>query len=291
MIKLLWNTHNQKKINETDDKEFIWGKYHKENSDKWIFEILTKVNFKEIKNESELEKNDYLLIIDSNVVNKIDFYDKLKLTCSKIYLIHLGDETGIHDYSEIYKNCNYVWRTFCSNTYFNNSKVSCIPLGYKSGVVFNEEVKNRAYKWSFIGTPHKSSRHDLLFQLSEIKPSYLFKTKKFNNDILEIKDMNKVLSSSEFLPCPNGFVHPETYRLYEALESGCIPIVENAFKYYDRLFPGNPFLKVDMWSEAKVIINSWKKEQIITKQEECNIWWRKFKKNLQDTFNKKISYE
>ena len=255
MIKLLWNTHNQKKINETDDREFVWGKYHKKNSDKWIFEILTKVNFKEIKNESELEKNDYLLIIDSNVVNKIDFYDKLKLICSKIYLIHLGDETGINDYSEIYKNCNYVWRTFCSNTYFKNNKVSCIPLGYKSGVVFNEEVKNRAYKWSFIGTAHKSSRHDLLFQLSEIKPSYLFKTKKFNNDILEIKDMNKVLSSSEFLPCPNGFVHPETYRLYEALESGCIPIVENAFKYYDRLFPGNPFLKVDMWSEAKVIIN------------------------------------
>jgi len=291
MIKLLWNTHNQKKINETDDREFVWGKYHKKNSDKWIFEILKKVNFKEIKNESELEKNDYLLIIDSNVVNKIDFYDKLKLICSKIYLIHLGDETGINDHSEIYKNCNYVWRTFCSNTYFKNQKVSCIPLGYKSGVVINEEVKNRAYKWSFIGTAHKSSRHDLLFQLSEIKPSYLFKTKKFNNDILEIKDMNKVLSSSEFLPCPNGFVHPETYRLYEALESGCIPIVENAFKYYDRLFPGNPFLKVDMWSEAKVIINSWKKEQIITKQEECNIWWRKFKKNLQDTFNKKISYE
>jgi len=291
MIKLLWNTHNQKKINKTDDREFVWGKYHKKNSDKWIFEILKKVNFKEIKNESELEKNDYLLIIDSNVVNKIDFYDKLKLICSKIYLIHLGDETGINDHSEIYKNCNYVWRTFCSNTYFKNQKVSCIPLGYKSGVVINEEVKNRAYKWSFIGTAHKSSRHDLLFQLSEIKPSYLFKTKKFNNDILEIKDMNKVLSSSEFLPCPNGFVHPETYRLYEALESGCIPIVENAFKYYDRLFPGNPFLKVDMWSEAKVIINSWKKEQIITKQEECNIWWRKFKKNLQDTFNKKISYE
>ena len=55
--------------------------------------------------------------------------------------------------------------------------------------------------------------------------------------------MRKILSSTEFIPCPNGFFHPETYRVYEALECECIPIVENAFKYYDRLFPNNPFIK------------------------------------------------
>lgn len=291
MIKLFWNTHNQIKINGKEDREFIWGKYHRENSDKWIYEVLKKVRFKEIKSEEEVEKNDTLLIIDSNVINKVDFYSKLNLICSKIFLIHLGDETGLYEPSSIYKNCHYIWRTFCSNVYFDNKKVSCLPLGYKSGVIFNKEVKEREYKWSFIGTPHKSSRHDLLFQLSNIKPSYFFKTKKFNNDILAIKDMNKVLSSTEFLPCPNGFVHPETYRLYEALESGCIPIVENAFKYYDRLLPNNPFLKVDMWSEAKIIIKGWTKDQIKMKQEECKIWWEKQKKKLQESFYHKINHE
>ena len=63
--------------------------------------------------------------------------------------------------------------------------------------------------------------------------------------------MSEILSSTEFIPCPNGFFHPETYRLYEALECECIPIVENAFKYYDRLFPNNPFIKVDKWRDAK----------------------------------------
>ena len=216
MIKLFWNTHNQIKINGKENRESIWGKYHRENSDKWIYEVLKKVRFKEVKSEEEVEKNDTLLIIDSNVINKVDFYSKLNLICSKIFLIHLGDETGLHDPSSIYKNCHHIWRTFCSNVYFDNKKVSCLPLGYKSGIIFNKEVKEREYKWSFIGTPHKSSRHDLLFQLSNIKPSYFFKTRKFNNDILGIKDMNKVLSSTEFLPCPNGFVHPETYRLYQA---------------------------------------------------------------------------
>ena len=100
--------------------------------------------------------------------------------------------------------------------------------------------------------------------------------------------MSEVLSSTEFLPCPNGFVHPETYRIYEALECGCIPIVENAYKYYDRLFPQNPFLKVDKWSDAKPVFNEWKNDQILQKQKECELWWSKQKINLQEFISKKI---
>ena len=63
-----------------------------------------------------------------------------------------------------------------------NKKVNCFPLGYKSGTSHKKNITERKYKWSFIGTPHKSSRHDLLFQLSMIKPSYSYKTKRFNDN-------------------------------------------------------------------------------------------------------------
>ena len=101
--------------------------------------------------------------------------------------------------------------------------------------------------------------------------------------------MNKILSSTIFSPCPNGVVHPETYRLYEALECECIPIVENTYKYYDRLFPNNPFVKIDKWAEAKKIINSWTDEQIKIKQKECNIWWKKLQNDLQDSISSIIN--
>ena len=46
MIKLFWNTHNQKKpdspekkIREKQELDYGWGKYHKKSSDKWVFEI------------------------------------------------------------------------------------------------------------------------------------------------------------------------------------------------------------------------------------------------------------
>ena len=293
MIKLFWNTHNQiePKLGEPKSEDAVnykWGLYHKENSNNWIYEILNKIQYQTIDSLQDIENQDILIIVDSSVEKKINFYNKLKLISSKVFLIHLGDESGIYDVSEIYNNCDYVWRTFCSNKYFKNKNISCIPLGYKSGINFKKE-EDRRYKWAFIGTPHKSSRHDLLFQLSNIKPSFSYKTKKFNEGIIGVDEMNKVLSSSQFIPCPNGFVHPETYRLYEALECHCIPIVENAYKYYDRLFPENPFLKIDKWKEARNMIENFTTNEIKNKSNECKKWWSDYKKNLQNIIKNKIN--
>ena len=59
MIKLFWNTHNQKKPNSSEKKirekqelDYGWGKYHKNSSDKWVFEILKKIEYQIIKTES-----------------------------------------------------------------------------------------------------------------------------------------------------------------------------------------------------------------------------------------------
>jgi hypothetical protein len=294
MIKLFWNTHNQKKpssedkkIREKQERDYEWGEYHKKYSNKWIYEILKKIKYTIIENEKDLKKNDILLIVDSSVEEKSELYSKLNLICSKIFLFHLGDEYGISDLSSIYDNCNYIWRPFCSSKYFNNNKVRCIPIGYKSGVL-NKKKSKRKYKWAFTGTPHKSSRHDLLFHFSGIKPFFCHKTEKFNVKNISVEEMSEVLSSTEFIPCPYGFFHPETYRLYEALECGSIPIVEKAYKYYDRLFPNNPFVKIDKWVDAKPIIKEWDINQINKKREECVAWWSEKKNNIEDFIKNKI---
>ena len=295
MIKLFWNTNNQKKPNSNDKKirekqewDFRWGQYHKKNSDKWIYEILKKIKYNIIENETNLTEEDILVIVDSSVEEKNELYIKLNAICSNIFLFHLGDESGSYDLSSVYNNCNYVWRSFCSSRYFENEKVKCIPIGYKSGIV-NKQKNNRKYKWAFTGTPHKSSRHDLLFQFSDVKPFFCHKTEKFNVKIISVDEMSEVLSSTEFMPCPNGFFHPETYRLYEALECACIPIIENAYRYYDRLFPNNPFIKINKWADAKPMMKEWKKNQIEQKKEECTIWWQEYKNRLRESIKNKIT--
>ena len=295
MIKLFWNTHNQKipssenkKVREKEELDFGWGQYHKESSDKWIYEIIKKIKYEIIDSEKKLEKDDILIIVDSSVEEKNELYTKLNLICSKIFLIHLGDEFGFHNLSIVYDICNFVWRPFCSSKYFNNKKVKCIPIGYKSGVSYQNKSE-RKYKWAFTGTPHKSSRHDLLFQFSNIKPFFCHKTEKFDRKNISVEEMNNVLSLTEFIPCPYGFFHPETYRVFEALECGCIPIVENAYQYYDRLFPNNPFIKIDKWKDVKPMLMGWNKDQIKKKSEECISWWSKQKNELQDFIKDKIN--
>ena len=293
MIKLFWNTHNQKKTINNNKKEAVnykWGVYHKKNSDVWILEILNKVKYKNIEDSKELDSGDVLIIVDSSPETKTNLYEKINLICSKVILFHLGDETGAQDLSLIYNKCSYIFRPFCSSKYFNNSKVTCIPIGYKSGLVNKGKIK-RKYKWAFTGTPHKSSRHDLLFQYLDIKPSFCHKTEKFDKKIISVDEMSEILSSTEFLPCPNGFFHPETYRLYEALECGCIPIVENTYKYYDRLYPSNPFIKIDKWADAKPIINNWNEQQIEKRRKQCENWWNDYKKNLQQMIKYKTENE
>ena len=78
MIKLFWNTHNQLKpnIKDKDTKDSInyrWGLYHKNYSDKWIYEILKKINYKLINDFSDIENNDMLIIIDSSIEKKKNF--------------------------------------------------------------------------------------------------------------------------------------------------------------------------------------------------------------------------
>jgi len=78
MIKLFWNTHNQIKpkideSNSIDAVNYKWGLYHKENSDKWIYEILNKIQFKIIENERNIENENVVIVVDSSVEKKIDF--------------------------------------------------------------------------------------------------------------------------------------------------------------------------------------------------------------------------
>ena len=60
MIKLFWNTHNQiKPTSQNPKKEDFhnhkWCLYHKNFSDKWIYFLLNKIQFKLIENERDLD--------------------------------------------------------------------------------------------------------------------------------------------------------------------------------------------------------------------------------------------
>ena len=284
-MKLFWNTNKQKKS--------FWGEYHFKNSKSWIFFLLKNVQYNIIENLNELEGNDSLIIIDSELNSKESFYLNVSKKCSNIYLIHLGDEGSTEKKDLIYSLCTHVWRTFGSILHFKNKNITCIPIGYKSGILPNEQaIDKRKYTWSFIGTTHGSSRFDLQYQNKDLEPHYIKLTSKFaSQDSLSVSDYYEILNNTIFSLIPHGYFHPETYRFYESLESGCIPIIENPHGYFDIFYPNNPFFKIQLWKEAnflmKEMIND--KKKLTEKSNNIIIWWKKYKREIQVNFEKKIN--
>ena len=282
-MKLFWNTHNQNKS--------FWGEYHLLNSKEWIFDILGEIKFKEIEDLNLAQNTDSLIVVDSEISGKKDFYEILLNKYKRIYLIHLGDEGGRIN-KKIYSNFQHVFRTFYLNSFSKLGNVTCVPLGYKSGVSKNSiEIINRKYKWNFLGSIHGASRYDLIFQNKKIAPNYINITKKFGGEnSIKAKEYYEIMRNTIFALVSHGYFHPETYRMYEALESGCIPIIENPYKIFNKFLPENPMIEIQLWNESTKII-----EELISDKNKLknisatiNNWWSNYKSNLRKEIKEKL---
>jgi hypothetical protein len=83
----------------------------------------------------------------------------------------------------------------------------------------------RSLTWSFFGTDW-NNRKNLLQPLYDISGAYKSQFFKDWNDSQALcsEAYTSALLDTVFVPCPDG-VNPETFRFYEALECGCIPLL------------------------------------------------------------------
>ena len=143
-----------------------------------------------------------------------------------------------------------------------------------------------------MGTIHGASRYDLIHQNENLKPYFIKKTLNFaSEESLDTEKYYGILHDSIFIMVPHGYVHPESYRLYEALEAGCVPIIENPHNFYNNFLPKNPLIKINLWKESSEIIKKLFNDQnkLKEKSDKINLWWKNYKKNLQNQFKSKIN--
>jgi hypothetical protein len=157
------------------------------------------------------------------------YCDKLKETLATwpaFSLMHLSDEDG-RDPIDIYTwpACKGVVRNYLRKIPFTaESKVVTIPLGYHWRPITRTQGIKKDLVWSFIGAEH----HGRLVKLHPFKgidPNKCVLQKTWNSsEKCEEDEVVDSLVRSLCVPCPRG-VNVETFRLYEALEAGCVPIV------------------------------------------------------------------
>lgn len=172
-------------------------------------------------------------------------------------LLHLSDEWCGEDYG-VYRDFAFVVRTYYG-TRLQLPGVLTIPLGWPNGTAAPARpvpASQRKLIWCFFGSL-VSSRPDMLAAFRGLDPS-LSPLSPPHVCRLPPAEFAEALRQSVFCPAPMGNVMIESWRFYEALENGAIPIVERrrTLDYYRRLLGPHPVPSFASWSKARRFVEA-----------------------------------
>jgi hypothetical protein len=180
-------------------------------------------------------------------------------------------------------------RNYIHPNFLTNPKVTVFGLGYKRDFhkyLNLKDTEKRDLLWSFAGTLH-GDRKKAVDLFKDERPNKVHACSGFGAaDGLSTKEYVEMLQESVFALCPSGQDSMDSFRLYEALEAGCIPITltnSNQFKlypsYWHGVFKGAelPFVIEKDWEKLheKVINNLSKDVDIVSKK--CKNLWETYK--------------
>jgi hypothetical protein len=252
---------------------------------KWLQELFQSVPFiieSVAETQTFNQQKDDLIV----VLSKPKWKEQLQWlnTLRKSYtfkILHLSDEFGsdpIHMYS--WPEVTGVMRFYSRPDLDQGlSKVLIVPLGYHWQFKGLEppSLSSREYMWSFVGTDWFNRSKDLQ-GLEVIQPKY---TKYYSdwNDQSQLKNQEYIslLVNTKCIPCPRG-QNIETFRFYEALECGCIPLCIDLPEFANEM----PFLKVPNWEHATALLQHFqsKPEQMEHYRTMILSAWAKYKTEL-----------
>ena len=192
----------------------------------WIKDIFqTDIEYKPLSSHSILiPNNSWIILQRPHIDTLIKYLDLLQSHNINFKILHLSDETlqdNISFYS--YPNCKAVIRNYVRSDIPILDHIITIPLGFHHKADTNPIFNDRIIGWSFHGT-NWFNRKELLKPLCDITPYHCHFTDYWNDpkQTSENAYLGR-LTNSKFCPILRGN-NIETFRLYEALEAGTIPI-------------------------------------------------------------------
>lgn len=108
-------------------------------------------------------------------------------------------------------------------------------------------------------------------------------------------DYAAMLGRSKIVVCPSGPATPSTFRAWEALEAGCVPIVDDrcpAFSrsgYWSLVADGAPFPAVRSWDRlgdvVDMVLDDWPMPAV-----RASAWWQAAKRDLAYDLSETVDY-
>lgn len=272
----------------------LWGR-------SWIEELLKDVDlvYHYPKNKEGAVLLDNCIVVTNNS-EAYDYIEALDRANKKYAVILLSDETLTEPMFYLSSpNCIYAARNYFSPRYWRDDKVFTFGLGHRHKFEHYVTPKVLASKrrrtWSFAGSL-KADRIHAFDCFKDIKPYQLNIIEFFNDSKgLTTEEYADLLSDTVFCLAPQGGCNLDSFRIYEALEAGSIPVVLKQTEYqkihpsyWHSIFIGEkdmPFVCASSWEEAaqicKKIIQEDRANEI---QKKCSVFWDSWKLKWRSTF-------
>ena len=220
----------------------------------WIRSFWPNVNYVPFPSVEAVPADSWLLVCKPLIGVWEHLCQELNAAKKPFKVLHLSDEAA-DDSISIYdlEFCTRVVRNYARPGL--GSKVTVIPLGYATPCLMDHpEFSERPLVWGFHGADWKG-RREMLAPLMDIEPHECVFREGFSAG-KDVQSYSSMLLKSKFAPVPRGN-HAETFRLWEALEHGCVPIYvrcEGDEVYWTWLRSQVYLMDIGDWTKAAAVL-------------------------------------
>ena len=270
----------------------------------WLKELMGKENpFQVIvlKNGIEIPEKPIVIVQRPHIEAYKKLFELWEAQKFPYYVLHVSDEfctDPISFYS--YSQCQGVVRFYPRSDIPTSvkSKVLVIPLGYHWTMAEGSDdplnktprLPFRSTVWSFYGTGWQG-REKLIEPLKSIEPHSLLLTDTWESkEKLTRNQYIARLLDTIFVPCPTGN-NVETFRLYEALECGCVPLyvkTKGDEAYVQMLQEEIGLLPLRSWEEGKLLVEHFMTQKPLLEAYRNTVLtqWKAYKSKLSEKVKK-----
>lgn len=216
-----------------------------------------------------------------------------------VLLILTGDEEGAFPIERVQHHRLRMW-VMTPQPWRDYGDARLIGSGWPPGirdVLAEIPPQHTRNPWAFMGQVTHERRHacaEMLHQRHDRDRAWLTETPGFTQGQPQ-RDYWQWMAGAKIAPCPSGPVSPDSFRVYEALEAGCVPIADNlaptdeSNSYWQRIFGAVPFPLVEgEWAAQSATID-WCLDEWPRNANRIFAWWQRYKRGLAWAFHDDIA--
>lgn len=204
-------------------------------------------------------------------------------------VILTGDEESVFPWRELRHSRMLVWVMSPRQGVHDDAEYR-IGSGYRMEapeLLKQIGLQDRTLDFFFAGQVTHPKREQCASQLRNMPNGKLVETKGFAQG-MGYQEYLTYMAQAKFVPCPSGPATPDTFRLYEALEAGCVPIGDSG-GYWPYLFGEEvPFPIVSDWSVLPTLMPELLKEWPHNSNRVFS-WWQSKKRKMADRLEGNIA--